>query len=264
MTSSLRQLAIVILWDVRKLSKYKFFLAMRFSWFIFQVLLFGYIISNMVDSARVAAGFDYYKFYIAGSYVAILFSLSALHGYDIIEEFEDGIINYHLSLPISRRVLTLGRVLGGGLAVFILSLPMSLILAYVMKAGVLPYLGLLAVSLLFSLGLTSGSMALALTLRASEKLDVVMGTLDSLAIRLSTAFYPITVIASIAIYYYLALGNPVSHVADSIRYFFGDEVGPYRVADFWLMAAYILGFATASVLAAMFFMDRRAEGGYSR
>lgn len=264
MSGFLRQLLVVILWDVRKLSRYKFFLAMRFSWFIFQVLLFGYILSYMIDAARIAPGFDYYKFYIVGSYVAVLFSLSALHGYDIIEEFEDGIVNYHLSLPIPRRVLTVGRMLGGGLAVFILSLPMSLVLAYVLKASPLSYLGLLAVSLAFTLGMTSGSMALALALRASEKLDVLMGALDSLAIRLSTAFYPITVLASVAVYYYVALGNPVSHIADSIRHLFGGEVGAVSLADFWLMLAYISGFAATTVFAAALFMEKRAEGGYSR
>ncbi|MEM4865820.1 MAG: hypothetical protein QXY09_04950, partial [Acidilobaceae archaeon] len=202
MLETFRQLIIVMLWDVRKLSKYKFFLAMRFSWFIFQVLLLGYILSYMVDSAKIAPGFDYYKFYIVGSYVAVIFSLSALHGYDIIEEFEDGVINYHLSLPIPRRVLALGRVLGGGVAVFLLSLPMSFALAYVLKSNVLSYLALLLLSLIFALGLTSWSMALALALRASEKLDVIMGTIDSLAIRLSTAFYPAITIASFVIYYY--------------------------------------------------------------
>lgn len=264
MTSLLKQLVVVMLWDIRKLSRYKFFIAMRFSWFIFQVLLFGYIISYMIEASRIAPGFDYYKFYIVGSYVAVLFSLSALHGYDIIEEFEDGIINYHLSLPVPRRILTLGRTLGGGVAVFILSLPMTLVLAYVLKANLLSYLALLIISLLFAIGMTSGAMALALTLRASEKLDILMGALDSLAIRLSTAFYPITVIASIALYYYIALGNPVSHLADSIRLLFGEEVGAPPLAEAWTMIAYITGFALASLIAAVLFMEMKAEGGYSR
>ena len=44
----------------------------------------------------------------------MLFSISASDAYEVAEEFEEGIAEYHLALPIKRSVLSLDRAVGGG------------------------------------------------------------------------------------------------------------------------------------------------------
>ena len=262
----LRALALIILWDVRKLGRYKFFLAMRFAWFLLQVLFFGLLVAHMVSIRGPYGPLDYYKFYVVGAYMAVLFSMSILRGHEIVEEFEDGLIDYQLSLPVKRRVLAIGRALGGGLSAFLYSLPMLLVTVIVLgTASLAAVIALALVAFIFSSGLVGLAMSVALWLRSSDKLDILMGVSDSLLVRLSTIFYPIIAIASIAAYYYIAKVNPISHASDLMRYIaMPGEAKGVTVGDPTVMALYLAGFTIAALSAAMILLERRIEGGYGR
>lgn len=262
----LRALALIILWDVRKLGRYKFFLAMRFTWFLLQVLVFGYIVAYMISLKGPYGPIDYYKFYIVGAYMAVLFSMSIMRGHDIVEELEDGIIDYQLSLPVKRRVLAIGRALGGGISAFLYSLPMLLVALLILGAhSIIVVLATALLALIFSSGLVGFAMSIALWLRSSDRLDILMGVSDSLLVRLSTIFYPIIAMIPIAIYYYMAKVNPVSHAADLIRSIvIHDYVKGVTVADTTIMLSYVTGFAIAAILVAILLLERRIEGGYGR
>ncbi len=261
-----RALALIILWDVRKLGRYKFFLAMRFTWFLLQVLVFGLIVAHMVSIRGPYGLLDYYKFYVVGAYMAVLFSISIMRGHEIVEELEDGLIDYQLSLPIERRVLAIGRTLGGGISSFTYSMPMLAVIIMVLGVSSLTSILLLAlVSFVFSSGLVGIAMSVALWLRSGDKLDILMGISDSLLVRLSTIFYPIVVLTPITIYYYLATINPVSHATDLLRIVSIPEYAlGVTVSDSTIMASYILGFTITSILAAITLLERRIEGGYGR
>ena len=266
MREDLRALALIILWDVRKLGRYKFFLAMRFAWFLLQVLVFGLIVAHMVSIMGPYGPIDYYKFYVVGAYMAVLFSMSIMRGHEIVEELEDGLIDYQLSLPVKRRVLAIGRALGGGIASFTYSLPMLLVAVVVLGVPSIPHVILLAIiAFLFASGLVGVAMSVALWLRSGDKLDILMGVSDSLLVRLSTIFYPIVALTPIAIYYYLAKVNPVSHAVDTLRVIAVPEhVSGITVSDPLVMASYMAGFTLASILAAITLLERRIEGGYGR
>lgn len=262
----LRALALIALWDVRKLGRYKFFLAMRFAWFLLQVLVFGFIVAHMVSIRGPYGPIDYYKFYVVGAYMAVLFSMSIMRGHEIVEELEDGLIDYQLSLPIKRRILAIGRALGGGIASFTYSLPMLIVLIVVLGVSSALQVALLAlVAFLFASGLVGVAMSIALWLRSGDKLDILMGVSDSLLVRLSTIFYPIVALIPITIYYYLAKVNPVSHAVDVLRITaIPEHAQGVTVSDPLIMASYIAGFTLTSILAAITLLERRIEGGYGR
>lgn len=262
----LRALTLVILWDVRKLGRYKFFLAMRFAWFLLQVLVFGFIVAHMVSIRGPYGLIDYYKFYVIGAYMAVLFSMSIMRGHDIIEEFEDGLIDYQLSLPVKRRVLAVGRAVGGGISAFLYSLPMLAVTVVVLGVGSIPaILALALLSFLFSSGLVGFVMSVALWLRSSDKLDILMGVSDSLLVRLSTIFYPIVALTPIAVYYYIAKINPVSHATDLLRLIsIPGESSGVTVSEPTVMLSYIIGFTVAAMIVSITLLERRIEGGYGR
>lgn len=260
--SEIRAIFVVMLWDIRKLGRYKIFLAMRFGWFLVQVLVFGALVAYMVSFGDVRI--DYYKFYVLGAYVAMLFSMAISRGLDVVDEFEDGLIDYHLSLPISRKALAVGRALGGGVSSFLYSLPMMVVALFVL--GALPAILVASLlSLVFALGLASISITIALIVRSGDKLDVLMGISDAFLIRMSTLFYPIIALSSISIYYYLAKVNPVSHMADLLRLgVIAGEVEGLTVMSMEHMMIFILGFVLASLFSSLITLDRRIEGGYGK
>lgn len=266
MKESLRALILVILWDIRKLGRYKFFLVMRFTWFLVQVLVFGLLVAAMVSIRGPGGLLDYYKFYIIGAYTAVLFSMSVMKGHDVAEELEDGLIDYQLSLPIERRTLALGRALGGGLASFTYSVPMLIVTIIVLKIQSLTAIfAAVLISLLLATSVSGLAASIALILRSGDRLDILMGVSDALLVRLSTIFYPAAALAVVALYYCIAKVNPVSHAADMIRYMAEPgEFSHYTVADPLIMFSLIAGFAVASTVAAIVLLERKIEGGYSR
>ncbi len=266
MKENIRALILVMLWDIRKLGRYKFFLVMRFTWFLVQVLIFGLLVAAMVSIRGPGGLLDYYKFYVIGAYTAVLFSISIMKGHDVAEELEDGLIDYQLSLPIERRILALGRALGGGLASFTYSAPMLFVTVIVLKVqNLIALSALVIISLLLAISISGLAVSIALILRSGDRLDILMGVSDSLLVRLSTIFYPVTALAAVAIYYYVAKVNPVSHAADMLRYVAEPgEFSGYVVADPLIMVSLIAGFAVASTVAAIVLLDRKIEGGYGR
>lgn len=260
----LRGLWLLVLWDLDKMKRRTLFVVMRVTWFALQVLLFGVALSRMVRfRSIVGAGVDYYHFYLFGVYTSMLFSISVSKAYDVAEEFEEGTIEYFLSLPFKRRVLALGRAVGGGLAAFIFTLPMYAFVVYLLGAyDPVALLVSMAAALTFAVGVVGLVLTVVLSLKSSDTTDIVFGLLDAVLIRLSTVFYPAVVLSKVAPYYYAALVNPISHFVDFLRtlFFFG-EYSALAVADPGLMAAYLLGFAAGLSSLAILVVEKEVEGG---
>jgi len=260
----LRGLWLLVLWDLNRMQRRTLFVVMRVTWFAIQVSIFGLALSAMVRFRAVAGvNLDYYHFYLFGVYTSMLFSISVSRAYDIAEEFEEGTIEYLLSLPITRRALALGRALGGGLAAFLFTLPMYAFIIYLLgdydPAAIATSL---AAALAFSVGVVGFVLSVVLSLKSSDTTDIVFGLLDAVLIRLSTVFYPAVVLSKIAPYYYSALVNPISHFADFLRtVFFFEEFKAIAVASPDLMASYILGFAVGLSTLAILVVEKAVEGG---
>lgn len=256
----LRDIVHIIEWDLERLKSQRVFLAMRLSWFIIQVFIFARAISLIV---RQLTGVSYYEFYLLGIYVSILYSTSISRGYVIADEFDDGIVEYHLSLPVKRWVLVLGRVLGCSLAATIFTLPMMLVVLLAVNALSLP--GLLLSTLIayvFSTGVVGFVIFVVTRVKSTDVTDILFGTIDAILVRLSTVFYPLPVIEALgfAPYYYAALLNPLTSMADAIRLIFLPEYVAYTVSPHALLL-YLVGFSLGMMVLALEHYTKRLEAG---
>jgi ABC-2 type transport system permease protein len=215
-------LLLVIERDVRLFFQYKFIIIMRAIWFVAQIVLFGLIASNMMNVSVVK---DYFRYYVAGLSVMTLYSAAIFIGFDIYEEAEHGVFEYLLSLPVSRRELVLGRSIGGGLRSFIYVGPLIAISLYVIGSlNPLQFLVSLFALFLFSFGVSGFSITLAVMIKSSDRFDILMGVLDALIVRLSTAMYPLAIVMKAnPAYGELATFNPVTFAADLFRWGTGLE-----------------------------------------
>lgn len=249
----------VMRWDLMKLKNQRIFLAMRLSWFIVQITVFARVISFIV---RYAVGFNYFDFYLLGIYSSILYASSISRGYILADEFDHGIVEYHLSLPIKRSVLVVGRVLGSAFSAFLFTLPMMFTILLFLK--LLDKVVAIAVSLLsamvFSLGVVSFVILVVLKFRSGDVTDIFFGTIDALLIRLSTVFYPLPVIMAVAPYYYVALTNPISHFADFIRILFIPEYVLFSINPIGAVV-YIIGLTMGLLILVIEYYEKKLEAG---
>ncbi len=264
MREDLRSLFVIIMWDVRKLARYKIFLLMRFAWFIVQVSVFAVLVSYMVSiRAPGSSNIGYYEYYLFGAYTALLFSISMFRGYEIAEEFEEGIIEYHLSLPVKRRILAIGRTIGGGVASFTYTLPMMIFILVMLRIfnPVSVVIAILS-ALIFSIGIVGLAVNIVFGLKSGDRTDILFGVVDALLVRLSTIFYPLPFLAVIPPYFYAAMYNPLSNMADLLMaLFFFEDLKSFIHAPPEYMVSYIVGLAAGLSILAMLFIERKAEGG---
>ncbi len=247
------KLFLVIERDVRLFFQYKFLIIMRAIWFISQIVLFGLIASRMISIP------NYFQYYVGGLSVMTLYSAAIFIGFDIYEEAEHGVFEYLLSLPVSRRQLVLGRSIGGGLRSFIYVGPLIAISLYVIGSlNPLYFLVSLFALFLFSFGVSGMSITMAVIIKSSDRFDILMGVLDALIVRLSTAMYPLAVVqASNPAYGSIAGFNPVTFAADLFRW--GTNVAPID-NPLWPVLGIVAFFAFFTFVGVVIY-ERRIEGG---
>jgi len=249
--------------DVRMFLQYKFMLIMRGIWFIAQISLFGLVVSRIVTDQYP----NYFQYYAAGCGIIMLFSTSMFIGYDIYEEAEHGVVEYLLSLPVSRRELVLGRSIGGGLRSFVYVGPLlGLVL---ILTGVTNPINIIIAFLslfLFAFGVSGLSITLAVGIKSHDRFDILLGVLDALIVRLSTTLYPKAAMmkaSSIAspIYSSLAQFNPLTFASDLFRWGAGLEAYfPDLTNPVIAIAGLILFFSIFAFISITIY-EKRLEGG---
>lgn len=266
MQSTLKEILLISYWDIVRLKNQKVFLAMRIAWFTIQVLVFARVITHIVSQAVLQAtgGVDYYYFYLLGIYTSLLYSTSISRGYIIAEEFDDGIVEYHLSLPVRRSVFAIGRVIGCAVSSILFTFPMMVLIFLIIGILDLKLILLSTLSaVLFSTGVVSFVLLLVFGIKSTDLTDILIGAIDALLIRLSTVFYPLSFIMAtgIAPYYYVALANPITHFSDFLRILVFPEY--YLVAGHGSLASilFLLGFAFGLLIIAIEYYEKRLEGG---
>jgi ABC-2 type transport system permease protein len=260
----LRYILLLVQWDLTKIVRRVIFVAMRSTWFVIQVVFFGPVIAQMVNARGIGLDVSsYYNFYLLGIYTSILFTITASRAYDIAEEFEEGIIEYQLSLPMNRKILALGRAIGSGIASTLFTLPMFLTVIILAKEFDLLTIAISIVSaLIFSIAISGFVLTTTLSIKSSDATDIIMGVLDAILIRLSTIFYPAVILKNIAPYYYAAIINPLSHLADLLRIFYSfEEFREIVIVNPEAMASYILGLFIGFTVLAMYVIEKKIEGG---
>lgn len=243
--------------DVRLFFQYKFLVIMRAIWFVSQIALFGVIAANMVSVP------DYFRYYVGGLSVMTLYSTAIFIGFDIYEEAEHGVFEYLLSLPVSRKQLVVGRSIGGGLRAFIYVGPLVAVSLFVI-GGINPINFVIALFalFLFSFGVSGMSIAIAVSIKSSDRFDILMGVLDALIVRLSTTMYPLAIIQKTnPLYGWTAGLNPLSFAADLFRWSTGVEDIAQNVQNPLLPLLGIVIFFGLFTFLGITIYERLIEGG---
>ena len=242
--------------DIRLFFQYKFLIIMRAIWFVSQIALFGLIASRMINME------DYFQYYVAGLSVMTLYSAAVFIGFDIYEEAEHGVFEYLLSLPVSRRQLVLGRSIGGGLRSFIYVGPLIGVSLYVIgSVNPFSFLVSLFALFLFSFGVAGMTITIAVVIKSSDRYDILMGVLNALIVRLSTAMYPLAVVQSAnPLYGGVASFNPITYAADLFRW--GTGLEAIITLDNPLIPLLgIIAFFAFFTFVGVVIYERRIEGG---
>ncbi|MEM2917137.1 MAG: ABC transporter permease [Candidatus Bathyarchaeia archaeon] len=252
----MRRLLLVVERDIHLFFRYKFLIILRAIWFVSQIALFGLIASRMINVP------DYFQYYVAGLSVMTLYSAAIFIGFDIYEEAEHGVFEYLLSLPVTRRQLVIGRSIGGGLRAFIYVGPLIAISLYVIGAvNPLNFLIALISLFLFAFGVSGMSITIAVMIKSSDRYDILMGVLDALIVRLSTAMYPLAFVQEANLLYgSVAKFNPVTYAAELFRWGTGIEAIITLSNPLMPLLGIIAFFAFFTFVGIMIY-DKHIEGG---
>ncbi len=246
----LDHLILVIERDLRLIIQYKLFLIIRWLWYFLQVTIFGLAISYLVVIE------NYLFYYAAGIYVATLYSTAMFIAFDISEEAEHGFVDYLLSLPINRRILIVGRAVGGGLRSFVATIPPLLFTLYLV--GIRDPIIFLEASiglLLLSFGVAGLGITIVSFLKSGDKTDILLGALDAFVIRLSTVFYPR---AFMPPYYSApAVLNPLTHASELFRWGLGIQSEGDPLFSLVILIAFMIAMTTTGI----YLYEKRMEGG---
>src|SRR5881409_4175250 len=118
----------IALRDISVLFRTPWIIISRSLAFMIQLFVFAALISNLVH-IPTDPSLNFFQYYAIGSVVGTMASISFIIGYDIFEEAEEGVLDYLLTLPVSRRQFIVGRALGGAVRSMIYIIPMFVIVA---------------------------------------------------------------------------------------------------------------------------------------
>ncbi|HZY47306.1 MAG TPA: ABC transporter permease [Candidatus Bathyarchaeia archaeon] len=161
--------------------------------FVIQVFVFANLISTLVRFS----GINFFEYYSVGSVVTTIASISFVIGYDIFEEAEEGVLDYLLTLPVSRRQFIIGRALGGAIRAIIYTIPMFTVVAVFWGFNQpLPIVSALLSLFLLAFGVTGMAITLAVSVKTANRFDVVIALLELAVSRASVALYPLAALPS--------------------------------------------------------------------
>ena len=209
--------ALTMRW-VRRLSREKF--SMLFTLvqpMLFWLIFFGNLFRRATDSQVMQAP-DYMSFLAAGVVVMTVLNNGLAGGVDLLFDKENGFLERLMSTPIRRSSVILSRFI---FVMTITSLQILVILGVAALFGVRPATGLggiaviLFIGVLFGVGLTAISMAMAFSVKSHGDFFSVLGFLSLPMIFLSSALVPLAAMPGWM--RTLALFNPMTWAIDAIR-----------------------------------------------
>jgi len=209
--------ALTMRW-VRRLSREKF--SMLFTLvqpMLFWLIFFGNLFQRAAD-VQVTQAPNYISFLAAGVVVMTVLNNGLAGGVDLLFDKENGFLERLMSTPINRTSVVLSRFL---FVTTITCLQVLVILGVAWFFGVEAATGLpgiaviLMISMLFGVGLTAISMALAFSVKSHGDFFSVLGFLSLPMIFLSSALVPLQ--AMPAWMSFLAKFNPMTWAIDAVR-----------------------------------------------
>jgi ABC-2 type transport system permease protein len=209
--------ALTMRW-VKRLSREKF--SMLFTLvqpMLFWLIFFGNLFQRATDIQVVQAP-NYISFLAAGVVVMTVLNNGLAGGVDLLFDKENGFLERLMSTPIHRSSVILSRFI---FVMTITCLQVLVILGVAALFGVRPATGwlgisvILLISILFGVGLTAISMAMAFSVKSHGDFFSVLGFLSLPMIFLSSALVPL--VAMPGWMQALALFNPMTWAIDAVR-----------------------------------------------
>ena len=209
--------ALTMRW-VRRLSREKF--SMLFTLvqpMLFWLIFFGNLFQRAADS-QVTQAPNYISFLAAGVVVMTVLNNGLAGGVDLLFDKENGFLERLMSTPIHRTSVILSRFI---FVMTITSLQVLVILGVAFLFGVHPATGLLGIAailmigMMFGVGLTAISMAMAFSVKSHGDFFSVLGFLSLPMIFLSSALVPLTAMPGWMSF--LAKFNPMTWAIDAVR-----------------------------------------------
>jgi ABC-2 type transport system permease protein len=209
--------ALTLRW-VRRLSREKFSLLFTLIQpMLFWLIFFGNLFQRAADTQVVQAP-NYISFLAAGVVVMTVLNNGLAGGVDLLFDKENGFLERLMATPIHRSSVILSRFL---FVMTITSLQVLVILGVASLFGVHPATGLpgvaliLLIGMLFGVGLTAISMALAFSVKSHGDFFSVLGFLSLPMIFLSSALVPLQAMPTWM--GWLARFNPMTWTIDAVR-----------------------------------------------
>ncbi len=209
--------ALTLRW-IRRLSREKF--SMLFTLvqpMLFWLIFFGNLFQRAADTQVVQAP-NYMSFLAAGVVVMTVLNNGLAGGVDLLFDKENGFLERLMSTPIRRSSVILSRFI---FVMTITSLQILVILSVAALFGVQPATGLagvaviLFIGVLFGVGLTAISMAMAFSVKSHGDFFSVLGFLSLPMIFLSSALVPLQAMPGWMAM--LARLNPMTWAIDAVR-----------------------------------------------
>jgi len=209
--------ALTMRW-VKRLSREKF--SMLFTLvqpMLFWLIFFGNLFQRATDVQVVQAP-NYISFLAAGVVVMTVLNNGLAGGVDLLFDKENGFLERLMSTPIHRSSVILSRFI---FVMTITCLQVLVILGIAALFGVRPATGwlgiaiILLISVLFGVGLTAISMAMAFSVKSHGDFFSVLGFLSLPMIFLSSALVPLAAMPGWM--QVLALFNPMTWAIDAVR-----------------------------------------------
>ena len=210
-------LALTMRW-VKRLSREKF--SMLFTLvqpMLFWLIFFGNLFQRAAD-IQVLHAPNYMSFLAAGVVVMTVLNNGLAGGVDLLFDKENGFLERLMVTPIRRTSVILSRFL---FVMAITGMQILVILGVAFFFGVHPEAGVLGIGMilllgmLFGIGLTAISMAMAFSVKSHGDFFSVLGFLSLPMIFLSSALVPLTAMPGWM--KTLAWINPMTWVIDAVR-----------------------------------------------
>ncbi len=207
--------------------RYKWWLAGLISMNLADLFIMAVVYNNMVDPNLIGQIRSYFNFFAPGVTVTGLFASAFMIGREINMEVRREIHHYMLSLPITRLELAVGRLLAGGLRGMMYMSPLLMTTFLIIGFPSLPQLlVILGALFLLATGISSLSIAIAVSTTSFEKFVTARGLVYYVLFFCSSIFYPLSLIQDLGRQgimpppvVALAEFNPLSSGADIIRSF---------------------------------------------